>query len=135
MAEALRQSNATVNAKCDARAALFDGGALRIYSGTQPATADTATGGGHTLLAELSFADPAFGAAVAGVAAANSLTADASANATGTATWYRCVTSGGATIEDGSVGTSSANLVLSSTSISAGVSVSVSAFTITEPKE
>jgi hypothetical protein len=57
MANALRLTNAAVNAEADAFARLLDNGYLRIYSGTQPATADTALSG-NTLLAELRFAEP-----------------------------------------------------------------------------
>lgn len=129
-----KRSNVAVNAAADALLPLLNTGYLRIYSGTQPATADTALSG-NTLLAELRFDATAFGAASAGVATANSLTADSSADNTGTATFFRAFQSNGTTtIFDGSVGTSSADLVLNSTSISAGAAVSVTAFTYTENK-
>jgi hypothetical protein len=127
-------SNASANARCDAHTALLNTGYLRIYSGTQATDADTALGA-QVLLAELRFGNPAFGAASAGVATANAITQDSSADATGTATWYRCLKSDGTTaVEDGSVGTSSANLVLNSTSIVSGAAVQVSSFTHTESK-
>jgi hypothetical protein len=127
-------SNASANARCDAHTALLNTGYLRIYSGTQATDADTALGA-QVLLAELRFGNPAFGAASAGVATANAITQDSSADATGTATWYRCLKSDGTTaVEDGSVGTSSANLVLNSTSIVTGAAVQVSSFTHTEAK-
>ena len=127
-------ANVAANAACDAVVDLLDNGYLRIYDGTQPTDADTAIGA-QVLLAELRYNATAFGAAAAGVATANALTSDSSANATGTATWFRALKSDGTTvIFDGSVGTSSANLVLNSVAISAGAAVSVSAHTYTQSK-
>lgn len=103
-------------------------GLLRIYDGTRPATGGTAT----TLLAELTFSDPAFGAAGSGVITASSITQDSSANATGTATWFRVVDSNAAFVMDGNVGTSGSDLNLTTTSIVAGQPVSVTSFVITE---
>jgi hypothetical protein len=62
----------------------------------------------------------------------NAIAADASANATGTATWFRIVQSDGSThVMDGSVDTSGADLNLNTTSIVAGANVSISSATIT----
>jgi hypothetical protein len=109
----------------------IDGGAgaglLRIYDGSRPATCGTAT----TLGAELTFSDPCAAAASGGVLTASAITADASANATITATWFRCVDSTGTCVIDGNVGTSGSDLNLNSTSISSGVQVSCSSFAIT----
>lgn len=127
-------SNAGVNAEADALAALLNTGYLRIYDGTQPATADTAVGA-QVLLAELRFGATAFGAAVAGVLTANAITADSSANATGTAAWFRALKSDGTTaIMDGTVGTASANMIIATTSIAAAQTVSCSSFTHTLQK-
>lgn len=129
-----KRSNAAVNAAADAVTALLNNGYLRIYDGTQPATANTAITT-QTLLAELRFNATAFGAASNGVSTANSITADSSADATGTASWFRALKSDGTTaVFDGSVGLSSADMVLNSTSIAAGAAVSVSSFTYTENK-
>lgn len=134
MANDLRESNAAVNAGADAVVALLNSGFLRIYSGTRPATADTAISG-PTLLAELTFGSTAFGSAVAGVATANAITADSSANNTGTATWFRCLKTDGTTaVFDGEVGTSGADLNLNSTAIQSGAEVAASAMTYTLPK-
>jgi hypothetical protein len=130
-----RRTNAAANAACNAMAALANNGYLRIYDGTQPATADTALGA-QVLLAELRFSATAFGNAVAGVATANSITADSAANATGTASWFRVLGSDGTSVVyDGSVGTSSADLVLNTVSIVINASVSVTALTLTEVKQ
>jgi hypothetical protein len=141
MALATRISNAAAIAACDAIVDLIDGGAgaglLRIYDGTQPTDPDTAIGA-QNLLAELTLSDPAFGAAAdaapGGRATASSITTDASANATGTASWFRVVTSAGTAIIDGSVGTSGADLNLNTTSIVLGASVAVTSWTFTVPE-
>lgn len=110
----------------------IDGGAgaglLRIYDGTRPATGGTAT----TLLAELTFTDPCAASVTGGVLTFDAIAADTSANATGTATWFRCVDSAGTFVVDGDVGTSGSDLNLNSTSISTGQEVSITSATITE---
>jgi hypothetical protein len=134
MASNLKLANAGVNEEADAFGALFDGGYLRIYDGAQPATADTEVTT-QVLLAELTFGSPAFGAAVSGVITANAITKDSSANASGTAAWFRCVASDGTTkLMDGSVGTSGCDLNLNSVAISAGAEVSVTSFEHTVTK-
>lgn len=102
---------------------------LRIYDGSRPATGGAAT----TLLAELTCGTPFAAGAAAGVLTVGSITQDSSANATGTATWFRIVQSDGTThVLDGSVGTSGSDLNLTTTSIVSGQPVSISSFTITE---
>jgi len=134
MANNPKRSNVAANAACDAMAALANAGKLRIYSGSQPTDADTALSG-QTLLAELTMGNPAFNAAVAGVATATAITSDPSADATGTATWFRLLQSDGTTvISDGSAGTSSADLILATTSIVAAAVIAVTAFTLQESK-
>lgn len=134
MANNVKLTNLAANTKADALTALANAGYLRIYDGTQPATGDTAIGA-QVLLAELVFGGTAFGAASAGVAAANAITGDVSANATGTATWFRLFKTDGTTaILDGSVGTSGCDLNLTTVSIVAGAAVNVSSLTLTEPK-
>lgn len=126
---ALAYSTAIRNAMLDEITAAVGGsGLLRIYDGTRPATGGAAT----TLLAELTGNATFAPAASGGVLTLNSITADASANATGTATWFRWVTSGGTFCIDGNVGTSGSDLNLNTTSIVAGATVSVTSFTITE---
>lgn len=127
-------SNACVNAEADAIGGALNNGYIRIYDGSQPANADTAVST-QTLLAELRFGADAFPAASAGVLTANAITADSSANATGTAAWARILTSDGSTVYfDGTVGTSSANVVISTTSITSGTEVSCSSLTLTLSK-
>jgi len=134
-------SNAAAIAACDAIVDLLDAGdgagKLQIYSGSQPANPDVAITD-QTKLAELTLNDPAFGAAAdgepGGVATAESITDDSSADATGTAAWFRAVDSDGTAIIDGTVGTSDADLILDSVSITAGQTVKVNSWTITMPE-
>lgn len=101
---------------------------LRIYDGSRPATGGTAT----TLLAELVMNATFAPAAASGVLTLNAIAADASANATGTATWFRIVKADGTThVMDGNVGTSGSDLNFNTVSIVAAASVSVTSFTIT----
>lgn len=101
---------------------------LRIYSGTRPATGGTAT----TQLAELTCNSTFAPASSGGVLTLNAITADSSADATGTATWFRIVKSDGTThVMDGDVGTSGSDLNMNSTSFTAGGTVSDTSFVIT----
>jgi len=113
-------------------------GRIRIYDGTQPANPDTAPGA--TLLAELNMsAPPAFGAAAMNgnfaEATANTITDDTSADATGTATWFRYVDRDAGGVVDGDVSDTggAGDLKLNSTSISAGAQVSITSAVIRVP--
>jgi hypothetical protein len=121
--------NLALNAAFD----ILNSGKLRIYDSTQPTDADTALGA-QVLLADLTFGSTAFAAAASGSKAANSITQDSSADATGIATWGTLVASTRATVGtlDFSVGTSGANLNMNSVAISSGAAVSCSSFTITQ---
>ena len=102
---------------------------LRIYDGTRPATGGAAT----TLLAELTCGTPFAAGASSGVLTLGSITQDSSANATGTATWFRIVKADGTTVVmDGNVGTSGSDLNLTTTSIVATQPVSITSFVLTE---
>lgn len=109
----------------------FNNGYLRIYDGTRPANASTAITT-QVLLAELRFANPAAASVTNGVITFDTISPDTSANATGTATWARCLKSDGTTaICDMNVDTSNANIIVTTTAISAGVQVSVTSATVT----
>jgi lysophospholipase L1-like esterase len=117
------------NASVNAVAALCNAGFLEIYSGTRPATPDTALSG-NTLLATLTFGSTAFGAASSGVATANAITSG-SAVATGTASFARLFKSDGSTvIGDCGVGTSFNDIILNTLSIIDGATVAASAMTL-----
>lgn len=120
------------NSRLDQITAAIDAGAgaglLRIYDGSRPATGGAVT----TLLAELTLSDPSAPAASSGTLTFSAITADASANATGTATWFRIVTSAAGFVLDGSVGTSGADINFNTTSIVTGANVSVTSLVFTE---
>lgn len=120
------------NSRMDAIKTAIDAGSgpglLRIYDGTRPATGGTAT----TLLAELTFNDPSFPSATTGVITASAITQDSSANATGTATWFRVIDSTATFVMDGNVGTSGSDLNLTTTAIVITQPVSVTSFVLTE---
>ncbi len=124
MAYNVKRADAAVNAEATAVVALLNGGKLRLYTGTQPATADTAAAG--TLLAELTFANPAIsGSPSAGVATLAALTADGSANADGTPTWFRALKSDDTPVFDGTVGlVSGYDCIIDAVPIVAATSVS-----------
>jgi hypothetical protein len=124
---ALAYSTTLRNAMLDAiTTAIGASGLLRIYDGTRPASGGAAT----TLLAQLALSATAAAAAASGVFTFNAITQDSSADATGTATWFRVTTSGGTFVIDGNVSGAELNLV--PTSITATQPVSVSSFVITE---
>lgn len=121
------------NTLLDGINALLNNGYIRIYSGTEPATPEAALSG-NTLLAELRFNTTAFGAAAAGVITANAIAA-VTAAASGTATFWRGLTSDGTTVRlQGTVGTSGADLNLNSVAISSGAQVQVTSATLTFPQ-
>jgi hypothetical protein len=101
---------------------------LRIYSGVRPATGGAET----TVLAELTCNASAFAAAASGgVLTLNAITADPSANATGTASWFRIQSSGATHVLDGDVGTSGSDLNMSTVSFVSGATISITSATIT----
>lgn len=103
-------------------------GTILILDGTQATDADTAIGAQVTL-ATLTFANPAWAAAASASKAANAIT-QATAAATGTASWYRMRT-GSTAVWDGTVGTSGSNLNFNSVAIQSGATVQISSFTAT----
>lgn len=128
----MRKAITARNTELDAFGPLLNNGYLRIYSGTQPATPETAASG--TLLAELRFNATAFSSSTGGIITANSITNDSSANGTGTAGWFRCLKSDGSTaIYDGECGTSGKELNLSTLSINTGDIVAVTSLQVVLP--
>lgn len=134
-------TNAAAQAVLNALATAIDAGTaavINIYSGTVPADADAALSG-NTLLAQLNMSATAFGAATdvnpgARITAA-AITSDSSADATGTASFFRILTqSGGTVVAQGTAGTAAADLILSTTAITAGSTVAISSATITQPE-
>lgn len=141
MASVLNVTNAVAQAMATAISTAVDAGTaavINIYSGTMPTDSDTALSG-NTLLAQLTMSATAFGAASdanpGGRITAASITSDSSADATGTATFFRILTqSAGTVCLQDSVGTSGAGMNLNTTSITAGSTVACTAGTITVPE-
>lgn len=111
---------------------------IEIYSGSVPANADASIGAA-TLLASLTCSATAFSSITDTGSAARAtfaaITSDSSADATGTASFFRIKTqTGGTVIAQGTVGTSSADLILNTVAISAGSVVSISSATIDLPE-
>lgn len=123
-----------INNQLDEITALVDAGVsaglLKIYDGTRPADADTAVGV-QVLLAQLTLSDPSAVAAASGVLTLSAITSDTSADATGTASWFRVTDSAGNAVYDGDVGTSGSDLNMDSVSFVAGGTVAVSSWVIT----
>ena len=138
-------TNAAAIAACDAVVDRVDLGTtdatgdIKIYDGAIPADADTALSG-NTLLAELNMSNPAFGAAVdaapGGRATANAISDDTSADATGTASFFRLNDRDNATVLQGDVTATSGggDLELNTVSIVIGAKVSITAMTVTMPE-
>jgi len=134
VANAPKFSNEVVSAEAQAIADLLAGGKLRIYDGTKPATADTAITT-QVQLAELTFASPAEDTIVNGLLTFDAITADSDADATGTASWFRAWKSDGTSpVMDGTVGTSSADCIIATTSIVQHAAVAVTSMTVTVSK-
>ena len=119
---------------------VFNGGRLRIYSGAKPATANLAPTG--TLLADMTLPADAFSAASGGSGQIAKLGVweDISADAAGTAGWFRLSASGDTLVLDaafaridGTVAATGADLNLNNTSIAAGQTVTINTFTLTVP--
>lgn len=125
------------NAMADAAVDLIDAGpgagTVQIRTGAQPATAGTTATG--TLLGTLTLSDPAFGAASNGVATAGAVTGDSSADASGTAGWFRVLDSTGATVMDGAISVSGGggDMILDTVAIVAGGTINITSWTVTQP--
>lgn len=136
MALASKMSNAAAIAACNAIVDLLDAGSgpgtVKIYTGSGPTNVDDAATG--TLLGTLTCSDPAFGNAVDGTgkatATASAVTSDSSADASGTAGYFRALDSTGTAVIQGSCGTSSADMILDTVSILAGGTISITSWTI-----
>jgi hypothetical protein len=116
-----------VNTQGDGVKSQFNSGFIDILDGAQPANGNTAITT-QNVLVSLTFGATAFGSTSAGVMTANAITAG-TATRTGTAAWFRCYKSDHSTaLLDGSVGTSSANLILPTTTINNGQTVTCSSF-------
>ncbi len=135
---AIRLPTASRNAAVAAVANLVDAdvgaGTIQIRSGAQPATANDPASG--TLLATVTLADPAWSGPAAGVMTLDttpvlSTTGVAAANAG----WFRMLDNSGDTILDGNVTVTGGggDLELNTIAISIGLTVEITAGTLTMP--
>lgn len=141
MPNAFSITNAVAQSMLIALGAQADAGTaavINIYSGTAPVNADAALSG-NTLLAQLTCSANIF----TGVADATdkaratlaAITPDSSADASGTATFFRILTqNAGTVIAQGSVGIATSDLILNTASITAGSQVSITSATIDLPE-
>lgn len=136
MALAFRITAAVASAMANAFTTANDAGTaavIQIYTASQPATPETAVGA-QTLLGTLTMSATSFPAASSGVLTANAITDDTSADATGTAAWFRMSTqSGGTAICDGSVGTATCDMIVNTTAFTSGSTISCTSCVITMP--
>lgn len=130
---ALQYSVAVRNAQLDAFESTTGASAiLRILSGTPPANCATAQTG--TLLASLSLPSDWMSAASAGSKALLGTWQDTSADATGTAGYFRILDSTGTTCHAQGTITATGgggDMTLDNTSIASGQTVAVTSFTLT----
>lgn len=102
------------------------GAKILLQDGTRPATGGTLTNTLGTFTLSGVFAPASSG----GVLTANN-PPNTSGSAAGTATWYRITSSAGVFVMDGSVGTTGTDLIINTTTISVGLTLSVTSHTIT----
>lgn len=121
-------------------------GFIKIYSGSEPATADAAIAGGNTLLCTISVASGGTGltfatSAAGGVLAKNASEVWSGVNAaTGTATFYRHVAVADDTLSSttqarlqGSIATAGAEMNFSSTSLTSGATQTIDYYVVALP--
>lgn len=134
---AINLSTATQNAIANAVVALMDAdvgaASIQLRTGASPGANNAATG---TLLATLAFNDPSFAAAVLGVATMdNTPVLSTTGVAAGTAGYFRITDNSGDVIFDGTITVTGGggDLEMNTTTISVGLTVEITAGTITEP--
>jgi len=128
---AIQYSVTVRNAKLDAvETAVGTSAIVRIRTGAAPANCATADSG--TVLATLTLPSDWMNAASGGTKTLLGTWQDASADATGTAAHFRVYDSGGTVCHiQGTVGTSASDMIVDSTSFTAGQQFTVTAFTLT----
>lgn len=134
----LRLANATRSGMVNAVRNLIDGGAgagtIKFYTASQPADANTAVSS-QTLIGTLTFTDPSAVDASNGVLTFSAIADDSSADATGTIAWARIADSTGATVFDCDVTATGGGgtIQLSSVAVTAGDTLRITSFTLTQP--
>jgi len=132
----MRISTAARSAACDAVVDITETGSgtavLEIYTGSAPGTFGTTPAG--TLLVSFDLQDPAFGAASSGVATLLGVPISGTGVGDGTAGFAQVVDQNGDTLMDTEdVGTSGNVITMSTTTVSTGLDVSLTAMTVTMP--
>jgi len=129
-------SNDSVRFRLDTYTQLFDAvgaGFIRIFDGTQPPTAEDPDNG--TVLAQPVLNATAFGTTVDtnphATATANAI-GMVLATAAGTATYYRAYNNAGTCIEQGSAGTSGADMILNNTTFAINDEVRINSWVLTD---
>lgn len=114
-------------------------GVIKIWTGSPPATCETADSG--TLLSTLGLSATAFQASTdntvgSALATANAITSDSNAAGTGSAGYFRAYSYNGTTytcIIQGTVGVATSDMILNTVSIVAASTVAISAWTVAMP--
>ena len=129
---AIQLSTTVRNARLDAiESTIGTSAIMRIRTGAVPANCAAADTG--TVVATLNLPSDWMAAAASGSKALSGTWQDASADATGTAAHFRIYDSGGATCHmQGTVGTSGADLIVDSTSFTAGQQFTITSFSLTD---
>ncbi len=124
---------ATADTGLAAMVARAQGGKIQLRTGAKPSSADANPTG--TLLAEYSLDATPFGASSNGVVPFADVPLQATPVASGTAGHYRIVTSSGTPVFQGTAGASGsgAEMVLQSTAVSAGVTITFTIGSYTLP--
>lgn len=131
-----RLGTAPRNAACNAITARCNSGTIAIRTGAPPANVADASSG--TLLGTCTFGATAFGASATGTATANAITPDISADASGTAGYFRVFANGAADTAgefQGTAGNAAAtpDMTFDNSTIVAGGTISISSMTISVP--
>ena len=128
----VRLNDAMRNSGTDALAGVLTSGGtlhLYVYTGSQPASANSAASG--TLLLDYDLTAETFTAASGGSSSLSTLPVSATATATGTAGWARLTD--GTVRMDGSVGTSGTDFLLATVAVTSGNMVNLTGLTLSLP--
>jgi hypothetical protein len=135
MASALTHTAAVKNAALDAILNRADNGTgtttgiIKFYTGAAPGAGNSEAG---TLLGSVNVAAaPSFAAASAGTKSANGTPLSGSVATSGTPGHYRLVDRDGNVIEEGSVGTSAADMIFANVTWLSGGALSITSYTLT----
>lgn len=123
--------NAAVNSVTTLCNAGTPPGFFDIFTGSHPTnTTDANTG---TLLCRLILANTAFPSASSGTSNTTNINSNTNIAANGTAGYYRLTDSSNTVISQGSVNTANADVIVNSTTFTAGATFAMTYFAITQP--